>query len=314
MPAPSNTSSPSANLTPLQLAKAKLDAAKAVEEAAKAAAKEQAKADKQAAKQAERGAAPLKAKSGKPRVVAAPPPPTPTEDDDFIDDDEGDENGLEESDDPRPGVDDDEGEDPEEDEEEGGDDTGEDTDPAPAKSAHATPRGAAPEAEPKRRGRPSGTRGQPAPLDPALDAVLGKIPSLAARKVVKVVGSRLFSGLRGRQAAVEAAVKSQAREAMLEALATMEAAFDNLVNTAMEVPQDWTLRRASSQPQREPAWTPTPGTLVYLNPAFADAFGDFMEVGVPGKVVKILPGHSALILAGGAKIPMPFAVLMPDED
>lgn len=307
MPAPSNTSSP-ANLTPLQLAQAKLNAAKAVEEAAKAAAKEQARADKQAAqqaaKQAERGAAPLKAKFGKPKAVAAPPPPpAPTEDDDFIDDDEGDENGLEASEDPRPGADDDE--DHEDDEEEGGEDTGEDTDPAPAQSA-------AP--EPKRRGRPAGTRGQPSPLDPALDAVLDKIPSLAARKVVKVVGSRLFSGLRGRQAAVEAAVKSQAREAMLEALATMDAAFDNLVNTAMEVPQDWTLRRASSQLHREPAWTPTPGTLVYLNRAFEDAFGDFMEVGVPGKVVKILPGHTALILAGGTKVPMPFAVLMPDED
>lgn len=246
-----------------------------------------AQAAAQASKQ--RDAAPLKAKVRKvpaPAVVAEA-----EEDDEFIDDHEGEDNGLEATDEPA-----DDGEDQENESDE--------------------PTEAASPEEPKRRGRgrPAGKSDDKAMLDPVALALVEQIKSQAARKVVRVVAVRMFPGLRGRQAAVSAAAPSRERDTMLEALSGIEAAFENLATIAATIRQDWTLRRAPTpRAKPTPPWQPIPGTLVYLNPAYADAFGDFMDPDLPAKVVKILPGNTALVLSSGTKVPVPFAVLMPDE-
>jgi len=263
---------------PVAAARAKLAAAQAAHAAAKP----------------QREPAPLKSKT---KAKAAPAPVVAEDDEEFIDDDEAAENGIEASED-AVGFDDDD-DDAGEPDESDGDDENDDASAAPVRRG---------------RGRPAGAKGEKAPTDPVLVAALDSIRSQAARKVVRVIGFRLFTGLRGRQAAVSAAAPSHERDLMLEALATMEAAFENLAATAAQVRQDWTLRRATTPRVRTPAnWQPTPGTLVRLNPAFAEAYSDFVDPDSPAKVIKILPGNTALVLSAGTKVPVPFAVLVPDQ-
>lgn len=276
--APNLFPSPKSNPNdPVAAARAKLAAAQAAHAAAKP----------------QREPAPLKAKA---KAKAAPAPVVAEDDEDFIDDDEADENGIEATEDAVGFDDDDDAGEPDDSD---GDDESDDVSAAPVRRG---------------RGRPAGAKGEKAPTDPVLVAALDSIRSQAARKVVRVIGFRLFSGLRGRQAAVSAAAPGPERELMLEALATMEAAFENLASTAAQVRQDWTLRRATAPRVRTPAnWQPTPGTLVRLNPTFAEAYSDFVDPDSPAKVIKILPGNTALVLSAGTKVPVPFAVLVPDQ-